>query len=171
MAEFDATRYRIGIQKVDDEGETYFEATVAELPDVAVFAESHSAAYDQVTDVIQRLHAMAQEHGKAFPGPADATRVFSGRITLRVPKRLHAQIDALARVDDVSLNTWIVATLSERAGGAMASIPDVEISDIALVFTGGGVGEVRIAPPRKRGKTSPHDMPTVSEAFTTVTLQ
>jgi predicted RNase H-like HicB family nuclease len=170
MAEFDASRYRISIQKVDDEGNTYFAATVAELPDVSVFAESHGDAYDQVTDVIFRLHAMAGDHGKPFPAPADTAREFSGRITLRVPKRLHAQLDCFARDDDVSLNTWIVAALSEKAGQARA-IPDVEISDAPLVFTVGGKDVVRIPLLPKVGRAGVDAPAPMFEVFTTTRLQ
>lgn len=170
MAEFDASRYRISIQKVDDEGSTYFSATVAELPDVSVFADSHGDAYDQVTDVICRLHAMAGDHGKPFPAPEETAREFSGRITLRVPKRLHAQIDCFARDDDVSLNTWIVAALSEKAGQARA-IPDVEITGAPVVFTAGGEGLVRIPRLPKRGRAVVDAPAPMSEVFTTTRLQ
>jgi hypothetical protein len=58
---------------------------------------------------------MSKEQGKVFPAPMEAAREFSGRITLRVPKHLHATLDSLARADDVSLNTWLVSALSAKA--------------------------------------------------------
>jgi hypothetical protein len=49
----------------------------------------------------------------AEPAPADASgEVLGARITLRLPETLKARIEAAADAAGVSLNTWLVQTLS-----------------------------------------------------------
>ena len=47
-------------------------------------------------------------------------RSHSGRLLLRMPKQLHAELAARSDREGVSLNQWIVAALSRAAAGAEA---------------------------------------------------
>jgi predicted RNase H-like HicB family nuclease len=113
---FDPTLYRMAIQSVDIEGERLLKATVRDLPDVAVFGYSYDEVAKQVLDVIARLHQAAVDHGRPFPKPSESSEAATGRVTLRLPRSLHAEVEACAQDDDVSLNTWIVSALSDRVG-------------------------------------------------------
>jgi predicted HicB family RNase H-like nuclease len=113
MTDFDASTYRVTVQKVVEDGEVYFRALVAELPDVAVYAENAGEAYDQAVKVVSDLRALAVEQRRPFPPPLSTSKAsFSGRVTLRLPRSVHADVDALAVEDECSLNTWITATLA-----------------------------------------------------------
>jgi hypothetical protein len=112
----DPSQYRITIQGIVDEGEHFLKATVGELPDVAVFGHDYSSVVEETLEVVRRLHAVAVEKGRAFPTPLAVDDRYSGRITLRVPKSLHAQIADCAMSDGISLNTWVVGVLSEKVG-------------------------------------------------------
>jgi hypothetical protein len=146
---FDPTQYRIGIQRVLDEGESFLKATVAELPDVAVFGDDYPSVVEETLDVIQRLHAVARENGRSFPSPLATNERYSGRVTLRVPKSLHAQIADCAVSEDVSLNTWIVSVLSEKVGEHRAAMQAKDVlitaAQSSLAVTApvpGGSGQV-----------------------------
>lgn len=109
----DADRYAITVKKVTVEDETLWRATVRELPDVAEFADTRDEAYELAIDAIVHLKQAAVEEGREFPEPAeDDDEEYSGRVTLRMPAHLHRSIAEKARADDMSLNAYIVTTLS-----------------------------------------------------------
>lgn len=118
MTEFNPNRYTITVKLVTlDEGE-YFEAVVAELQDIVEYGETFDQAYSLAVDSIETLREAALEHGRSFPDPipSKALNEFSGRVTLRMSKSLHARVSMLADQDVVSLNSWIVEAISARAG-------------------------------------------------------
>jgi hypothetical protein len=52
--------------------------------------------------------------------PSQALEEFSGRVTLRMSKSLHASVSKLAEREGVSLNSWIVESVSARAGAGFS---------------------------------------------------
>jgi HicB family len=116
MTIFDPNAYRITIQRKAIDKTLYFVGTVGELPDVEVYEDSYQEAYSALTTIISDLKATADAHGRLFPlplAPVDA----SGRVTLRLPKSLHAKAAQLADQDGVSLNQWLVCAITENVGG------------------------------------------------------
>jgi predicted HicB family RNase H-like nuclease len=49
----------------------------------------------------------------------------SGKLNVRLPRSLHAELTALAEADGVSLNSWIVAALARQADRANAAKENV----------------------------------------------
>jgi predicted HicB family RNase H-like nuclease len=112
----DATRYSISIRKTTEDGETTFEGTVKELPDVAVYEDSYAKAYESAIDVIESLASAASEDQLPFPEPFEAEEEASGRFTLRMPKSLHARAARNAEREDISLNGYLVTLISHGMG-------------------------------------------------------
>lgn len=113
---FDAHAYAIQTRRITEDGEIIFRASVAELPHLATYESSAQEAYDVLIEDIEALRESALELGRPFPAPLnESTSGHSGRITLRLPKSLHRDLDAQAQLDDVSLNTHVVALLSAGA--------------------------------------------------------
>jgi len=108
-----AEHYAITVRRVSIEGEEFWRATVRELPDVAEFAETRDEAIDLALDSIETLKQAAKEEGREFPEPLEEEDEYSGRVTLRLPKSLHREIATQAQLEDVSLNSYIVATLAK----------------------------------------------------------
>jgi predicted HicB family RNase H-like nuclease len=125
-----AEHYSITVRRVSIEGEEFWRATVRELPDVAEFAETREEAIDLALDSIETLMQAAKEEGGEFPEPLEEEDEYSGRVTLRLPKSLHREIVAQAQLEDVSLNTYIVAALAKH------SVP--YLSQAVGVATGAG---------------------------------
>jgi len=122
MSNFDPHRYTITIKLVTlDEGE-HFEAVVAELPDLVEYGENYDQAYSLAVDSITTLREAALEQGRVFPEPmpSQALEEFSGRVTLRMSKSLHASVSKLADREGVSLNSWIVEAISVRTGAGVS---------------------------------------------------
>jgi predicted HicB family RNase H-like nuclease len=121
MTKFDPHRYTITVKLITIDGEDLYEASVAELPDVFDYGETYEEAYLQAIGTLQGLYETASESGKQFPEPllpASSTD-FSGRVTLRMAKSLHAAVSRLAERDGVSLNSWIVESVALRVGGGV----------------------------------------------------
>ena len=127
----DADRYSITIQKVTAEGETCFRAQVRELPDVAAFGESHEEAYALAIDAIESLARTAEQKGKSFPSPLPDDEGPSGRVTLRLPKSIHARTIARAESERMSLNGYLVSVISYAVG--QAEKPTVVAQHSAIV--------------------------------------
>jgi predicted RNase H-like HicB family nuclease len=123
MNNFDPHRYTISIKLVSLEEGDHYEALVSELPDLVEYGETNEQAYSLAVDAIAALHAAAIELERPFPeaAPSQALEVFSGRVTLRMSKGLHASVSRQADRDGVSLNAWIVETLAARAGAGALS--------------------------------------------------
>jgi predicted HicB family RNase H-like nuclease len=110
---FDAHAYAIQTRRIIEDGELIFKATVAELPHLATYESSAQEAYDVLIEDIEALHESATELGRPFPEPLnDAVSGHSGRITLRLSRSLHRNLDAQAQSDGVSLNSHVLAILS-----------------------------------------------------------
>lgn len=60
--------------------------------------------------------SVAREHGDRIPAPDVSAGSYSGNIRLRLPRSLHARLDALAGAEGVSLNQLMVSILAEGAG-------------------------------------------------------
>lgn len=114
-----ASEYGISVRLVIRDGEEMYEARVAELQDVVAFGDTYAEAYESAIDAIDGLREMFAEKGKAFPLPEVEEANFSGRVTLRMSKSLHAAVHRKASVDCVSLNQWIVEAIACRIDGAV----------------------------------------------------
>ncbi|MFT7371839.1 MAG: putative HicB family RNase H-like nuclease [Oleiphilaceae bacterium] len=129
----DASLYNITVRKGDFDGETFFEAKIRELPDVAEYAETFEEAYQLALDSIETTAELMQEQGKVMPSPMIEEQNFSGRVTLRMPKSMHASFAGWADFEDVSLNHLLVNCLSMCLGDHFAGkTTKLEKNDYAL---------------------------------------
>lgn len=116
---FDPESYSITIRKEAEDGEIFYVGRVAEFPNISVFEETFEAVYTLLIDAIQTLKKIADEQRVDFPAPYPViSDEFSGRVTLRLPKSLHAKVSRLASQDDVSINQYLVAAVASYAGEA-----------------------------------------------------
>ena len=114
-----ASEYGISVRLVIRDDEEMYEARVAELQDVIAFGETYADAYESAIEAVNGLQEMFAEKGKAFPLPEIEETEFSGRVTLRMSKSLHAAVHRRASVDCVSLNQWIVEAIACRIDGSV----------------------------------------------------
>lgn len=114
---FNPEAYTIAVRLEDHDDETYFVGRVFEFPNISVFEETAEEARAMVIDAIKTLKEMADEEYASFPAPQLVfDDDFSGRITLRLPKTLHAKIAKQAEQENVSLNTYLVGAISSHSG-------------------------------------------------------
>lgn len=113
---FDASLYNITVRKGNFDGEVFFEAKVKELPDVAEYADTYEEAYLLAIDSIETTAEALAEQGKVMPSPILENDDFSGRVTLRMPKSMHAALSSWSESEDISLNQLLVNCLAFNLG-------------------------------------------------------
>lgn len=114
---FDPESYTISIRKEEHDGEILYVGRVAEFPNISSFEDSFEEARALVIDAIQSLKKIADETQVDFPSPYPIpSDEFSGRVTLRLPKTLHAKVSRKAAQEDISVNQYLVAAIATYVG-------------------------------------------------------
>jgi antitoxin HicB len=114
--------YHVALARGGTEEEQPWCARVEELPGCTSAGASAVDAVAGVPDAVARWVAEALAQGREVPEPRSA-RSYSGRLLLRMPLSLHAELAGAAERDQVSLNAYITAQLAVavRARGTPAA--------------------------------------------------
>ncbi|EOF4705866.1 toxin-antitoxin system HicB family antitoxin [Klebsiella oxytoca] len=113
----DAEEYTISVRVEVIDGERLYVARVDELPDIEEYADTFEFARELALDTIQASQAFFHSNGIAFPEPkAFISPDVSGRVTLRLPKTVHANCISRANEEGVSLNTYILTCITSYRG-------------------------------------------------------
>lgn len=108
----DGLRYPILLETLEYDGEVTYSATAPDLPGCVAAGDSPEEALSHVKRAIEIWIADAHEQGLSIPEP----RHHSGRFTVRVPSWLHAELEVMAQLENVSLNQYVSSILAEHAG-------------------------------------------------------
>jgi predicted RNase H-like HicB family nuclease len=86
-----------------------------DLPGCSAFGETPEESLHELQDAIQAWISAAKKVGNPIPPPSSRQQeeLPSGKVLLRLPKTLHAQIIDRAARDGSSLNTCVVMLLSK----------------------------------------------------------
>lgn len=101
-------------------------ASVEELPGCTSHGKTSDEALDGIEAAMAKWIAVALEEGRDIPEPKSATS-HSGRLLLRMPRTLHADLTRASEREGVSLNQFITDVLASavvwrgRAEGAAAA--------------------------------------------------
>jgi predicted RNase H-like HicB family nuclease len=90
-------------------------ARVEELADCVARGATHDEAVMRVEEAMRDWIADAQAHGRDVPKPRAEGR-HSGRLLVRMPQSLHAELARAAEREEVSLNQFITGTLAGVIG-------------------------------------------------------
>jgi predicted HicB family RNase H-like nuclease len=112
MDNFDASAYNISVVRRLIDGHPYFVGTVREFPHIRVYEDTWAESYQAIQAILEDLFAESLELNEPFPAPLHEDTEFSGRVTTRLPKWLHARLDSQAKNEGVSLNSHIVTLLT-----------------------------------------------------------
>jgi RNA polymerase sigma-B factor len=105
-----ARPYRITVTR-DDAHPARWVAQVAELPGCTAAGDSPQEAADRITPAMREWIGEALRKRRQVPEPRAAS-THSGRLLLRMPQSLHADLAREAELEDVSLNQFITAALA-----------------------------------------------------------
>jgi RNA polymerase sigma-B factor len=111
--------YRISIVRDHESGEGHeWTAHAEELPGCEAHGDSAAEAVRGIEDAIEEWIDDALAKGHEVPDPRTAAS-YSGRLMLRMPRSLHAELSGAAEREGVSLNHFIASSL-ERSLDAPA---------------------------------------------------
>ena len=106
--------YPILIEKIYDEGELLFTASIKELPGLIVYGESLEEVYDEIELAKADWIEANLEWGRKIKEPLEnSLEEYSGKITLRLPKTLHRDVKERSEIEGVSLNQTIVQLIND----------------------------------------------------------
>lgn len=109
-------------------------ATCAAFPYVAAFGDTREMAMRGIAPLLEEAAHTYVHEGWPLPEP-DTEPTASGQTRLRLPRALHDRVIERARIDGVSLNTFIVAAVAEKVGLAQGLMEMRSIrSDIATLI-------------------------------------
>ncbi len=95
-----------------DEGGGY-SITFPDIPGCYSDGATPEEAINNGRDALESWLAVAREFGDKLPKPFSNV---SGRFVQRVPRSLHVQLIARAKIEGVSLNTLVVSIVSQGLG-------------------------------------------------------
>jgi antitoxin HicB len=111
-----AQRYTLTLQRdSDDKGHSGFVAGVAELPGCVAQGATEPEAIDHLYDAMRAWLDVALSSGADIPLPREDSD-YSGRVLLRLPVSLHAELARTAEVEGTSLNQLMVGALAGAVG-------------------------------------------------------
>lgn len=90
-------------------------ATIDALPGCAARGATPDEAVERATDAMNAWLATARREGKEIPEPK-TSQSHSGRLLLRMPQTLHAELARTAEREHVSLNQFITDVLAGALG-------------------------------------------------------
>ena len=106
--------YPILIDKIYDEGELLFTASIKELPGLIVYGESLEEVYDEIELAKADWIEANLEWGREIKEPLENSREeYSGKVTLRLPKSLHRDVKERSEIEGVSLNQTLVQLIND----------------------------------------------------------
>lgn len=103
--------YRIIVEWSEEDAA--FVARVPALAGCAAHGDTEAAAVEEARVAAEGILETMRELGRPTPA-SDVTRAHSGKVLLRLPKTLHADLAAQAEAEGVSLNQWVVTLLAAR---------------------------------------------------------
>jgi len=92
-----------------------FVAEIEDLPGCLAQGNTVEQAYEMIEIAKEMWLEVAYDEGQDIPLPRTEEQ-YSGKFNVRFPKSLHRKLDQLADREGVSLNQFLVATLSHAVG-------------------------------------------------------
>jgi antitoxin HicB len=113
-------------------------AEILEFPGCIALGDTAAQALETLEEVAESWIESALARGQAIPEPMESNE-YSGKLVLRLPRRLHRSAALAAERDGVSLNTCIVTALATYVGEATAKVAASVhlVQGLSLVTFGG----------------------------------
>jgi len=121
--------YRVSIVRDHGNAEGHeWTAQADELPGCEAHGESAEEAVLAIGDAIDEWIEDALANGREVPDPRTPAS-YSGRLMLRMPRSLHAELSGAAEREEVSLNQFIASSLERALASSEAATREVSEGD------------------------------------------
>ena len=114
--------YHIALTRDDADSDLPWHAQVEELPGCVAAGATAGEAADRIPSALAEWAATALAEGRSVPEPRSA-RAYSGKLLLRMPLTLHAELAQAAEREQVSLNAYINGQLAAGIGWRRGPLP------------------------------------------------
>lgn len=111
VEEYTALPYHLLLVRDGEDKGKPWTASVEELPGCTSRGKTSDEALDGIEAAMTKWIALALEEGRDIPEPKSATS-HSGRLLLRMPRTLHADLTRASEREGVSLNQFITDVLA-----------------------------------------------------------
>ena len=95
---------------------------IEDLPGCISQGDTDEEALEMIEEARRMWLEVAYENGQDIPEPRSEQK-YSGKFFIRAPRSLHRKLDQMAKREGVSLNQYLVATLSRSVGMEEARKP------------------------------------------------
>jgi len=106
-------KYPVSIEEAPEGG--YF-IQIKDLPGCYSQGETMEEALEMIEEARRLWLESMYEDGNKIPLPGSTEKQYSGKFNVRIPKSLHRKLDEIAEQEGVSLNHYLVSTLSRAVG-------------------------------------------------------
>jgi antitoxin HicB len=106
-------KYPVSIEEAPEGG--YF-IQIKDLPGCYSQGETIEEALENIEEARKLWIESMYEDGNEIPLPGSIEKKYSGKFNVRIPKNLHRKLDEMAEKEGVSLNHFLVSTLSRAVG-------------------------------------------------------
>jgi antitoxin HicB len=106
-------KYSVSIEEAPEGG--YF-IQIKDLPGCLSQGETIEEALENIEEARHIWMESMYEDENEIPLPGTAEKQYSGKFNIRIPKSLHRKLDKMAEEEGVSLNHYLVSTLSRAVG-------------------------------------------------------
>jgi predicted HicB family RNase H-like nuclease len=107
--------YRISVACLDGDDPRRWRASVDELVGCEARGPTPAEAVAGIPNAVAEWVEAAHAEGREIPEPRDA-RQYSGKVLVRMPQSLHAELAHEAERDQISLNAYINGVLAAALG-------------------------------------------------------
>lgn len=106
--------YPILINKIYEDGEWLFTASIKELPGLIVYGETLEEVYEEIELAKADWIEANLEWDREIKEPlGNSLEEYSGKITLRIAKTLHRNLKERSEIEGISLNQTIVQLIND----------------------------------------------------------
>lgn len=95
---------------VEDDGETYYRVTISKLPGLIAYGDNVDDALTELEEAKKAWFSSCLRRKVEIPEPS--SKKYSGKLLIRIPRTLHAQLAEEAKEENVSLNSFIISKLA-----------------------------------------------------------
>jgi predicted HicB family RNase H-like nuclease len=117
--------YRISVTRRDADPSVSWLASIEELAGCEAWGATAEEAVSRIPRALADWVAGAQAAGREIPEPREA-RHYSGKLLVRMPQSLHAELARSAEHEQVSLNAYITGVLAAATSWRQAPPSAVE---------------------------------------------
>ena len=110
---FLSLKYPVSIEEAPEGG--YF-IQIKDLPCCYSQGETVEEAMENINEARGLWMESMYEDGNELPLPGAYENQYSGKFNVRIPRSLHRKLDEMAEKEGVSLNHYLVSTLSRAVG-------------------------------------------------------